>query len=88
MQLRIQFADGHSEEVTPAPVDLVKFERKFNMAAAAIEDDPRVEYLMFLAWASLRRQGKVTDDFDAFLESLADIDSEDDSLTPPPPPPA
>lgn len=84
MQLSVTFSDGRVEQVAPAPVDLVKFERKYEMAASAIEADPRVEYMMFLAWAGLTRTGKEARKFDDFLEDLAEIGEATDPPLPPP----
>jgi len=90
MRLTVKFADGRTEEVAPAPVDLVRFERHYKMAAGKIEEDQRIEYVMYLAWCALSRTGRINGaDFDTFLEQLADIDDDEEvqSTGPPLPPP-
>ena len=55
------------------------------MPAAAIEGNPRIEYMMFLAWSAVCRTGAEKRDFDAFLDDLAEIGTDDDSHPPTPP---
>lgn len=85
MRLTVEFADGRNESVRVAPSDLVKFERKYDMPAADIEGNPRVEYMMFLAWAAMTRAKTETRDFDTFLDDLAEIGADDEGHPPTPP---
>ena len=77
MEIRIKYDDGTTAVVHPKPVDLVMFERKFSMAATKIDEDPRMDYILFLAWAALRRTGQESRSYDDFLADLADIDEDE-----------
>jgi hypothetical protein len=85
MKFHVTYADGRPPvDVTPTPGDLVRFERKYGMAAGRIETDPRIEYVMFLAWTALTRTGQETLEFDEFLDV---VDSTQEDVDPPLPPP-
>ena len=71
MQFKVSFDDGRTVEVTPTPGDLVRFERQYGFAVSKIDDDPRMEYVMFLSWTALKRTGEFADDFEAFLDHVA-----------------
>jgi len=75
--LTVTFADGTEKVVTPTPGDLVRFERQFDMGAEELGDSPRLEHIMFLAWAGLKRQGDFEGDFEAFLDGVSGADSAD-----------
>lgn len=78
MKFDITFLDGSTQEANIIPADTVAFERKFNMGAAQADANPHIEHAMFMAYTSLRRVGKAGDDFDAWLNTVEDIDPQEE----------
>lgn len=68
--------DGTTHKVRPKPGDMVRFEQHFNRPLAS--EDATTSFgmteLFFLAFTALRREGKVSDDFDAFVDRVDDMD--------------
>ncbi len=73
INLRLLFLNGESKEVTCSAADLVKFEEKFEISVGRIQDDMKITYLLFLAYASESRR-KATDlDFDNWLQTVESV---------------
>jgi hypothetical protein len=64
------------------PIDRVMFERHFGKSVGAVAKEEREEFLLWLAWHALKRQGTTTAEFDAWLVSVADYDTEADEMPP------
>lgn len=77
--------DGETHVVSPKPGDLVRFERQYNISAASLDKDVKLEHVFFIAWSALKRTGVFTDDFEAFLD-LADVGNDPAPFDPPAPP--
>lgn len=73
INLRVEFNNGKTEEVVCSAADLVKFEDKFNVSIARIDQDMRLTHLLFLAHASLTRQKLTNESFDEWVNSVANI---------------
>jgi hypothetical protein len=72
INLRVNFIDGTSEEVTALAVDLIAFESHFDMSVASMGKEVRLTHLFFLAYNVLRRTGKTGDDsFEKWAESVS-----------------
>ncbi len=79
MPFKVKLVDGPLLEVPDVlPVDIVKFERRFNVSADAFNTDPRFEWSLFVAHCALQRtmNGQIPQDFDAFLERLETAEGE------------
>lgn len=82
ISLKVEYVDGTGAAVIAAAPDLIAFERKYDKPMAVFATEARVEWLLFLAWTSLKRSGKVSEDFDPWTERVAtivfgdDVDSE------------
>lgn len=77
INLRISFLDGNTKEITCGASDLVKFEDKFNISVARIQEDVRVTHLLFLAWAAESRTKATALDFDAWTETVETVGASD-----------
>ena len=67
---------GENHTITTAPVDVVAFERAFGMGmgkAFTKVDDLHLEYQSWIAWHAMKRQGKTSEDFEAWLNGLEQI---------------
>lgn len=73
INLRISFLDGNKKEVTCGASDLVKFEDKFNISVARIQEDVRITHLLFLAWSAETRTKATALDFDAWTETVESV---------------
>ena len=65
--------DGTKLEVNIKPGDIVKFERKFDVAVSKLQEEQRYEWLLYLAWLGAKRNG-VTDDYDTWIDQVDDLD--------------
>lgn len=77
INLRVSFLDGNSKEISCGASDLVKFEDKFNISVARIQEEVRVTHLLFLAWASEVRTKATALDFDAWTETVETVGASD-----------
>lgn len=73
----VEFIDGGKESVVASTPDFIAFEEKFNIAVTTIQSDPRLTYLSFIVWNSLRRNKKTEKTFEDFCESLENISGDD-----------
>jgi hypothetical protein len=75
---KVEFTDGTKETVLCGTPDFIAFEDKFNLAVTTIQKDPRLTYLSFIVWNSLRRTNKTEKTFEQFCESLEGITGDED----------
>jgi hypothetical protein len=61
-------ADGTKYEV-----NIVKFERKFDVPVSKLQEEQRYEWLLYLAWLGAKRNG-VTDDYDTWIGLVEELD--------------
>jgi len=69
--LEISYADGRTEKVLCTGADTIVFERTYDLPTNKIGE--RLEYVWFLAWASLKRTKKVDIAFDVWMESVEQV---------------
>ncbi len=72
--LRVELADGTTDEVVCGAKDFVAFEDKYQRSIARFEQEMKLTDLLFLAWHSLYRQKKTTKEFDAWLDDVESIE--------------
>lgn len=73
LNLQITYNDGTSKDVTCNAADFVAFEDKFNVSIAALGNETKLSYLLFLAFNSERRSGATTESFEKWLENVASV---------------
>jgi hypothetical protein len=71
INLRVEFIDGSSVEVTAIAADLIAFEAHFDLSVARLEKEIRLTHLFFLAWRVLKRTNQTTDEFEKWTESVS-----------------
>jgi hypothetical protein len=81
LTLRIEFADGTHKDVLVSAADMVAFEDKFNVSIARL-DDPRIGWLLFLAWHSEQRRKQTTLEYEIWLDSVESIGATEDPKVP------
>ncbi len=63
--------NGATHEVTAGPLELVMFEREYGVSAASLaSQEPRLEWMCFLAYRAMRRAGLFDASFDDFLAAV------------------
>jgi hypothetical protein len=73
INLRIDYTNGESKDITCSARDLVAFEEKFSRSVAKLESEFRLTDLLFLAWHSEQRRKETKKDFDGWLEDVESI---------------
>ena len=70
----IEYQDGKEIEADIRPIDLINFERKFDVGFSVLADpnEARYEHAAYLAWLGAKRKGE-TNEFDDFLENVVGI---------------
>ena len=81
LTLRIEFADGTHKDVLVSAADMVAFEDKFNVSIAKL-DDPRIGWLLFLAWHSEKRRKQTGTEYEEWLELVDSIGTTEDPKVP------
>ena len=73
MNIQFTYADGTVAEARILPIDRIMFERKFGTSVAqSFTGQMHEEHLIWLGWHALKRAGKASDEFDAWLGELED----------------
>jgi hypothetical protein len=71
INLRVEFIDGSSVEVTAIAADLIAFEAHFDLSVARLEKEIRLTHLFFLAYNVQKRTGVTKDEFEKWIESVS-----------------
>ena len=82
IEFTITYADGTAAEATASVADQVAFEQQHDRSIARLADDFRLTDACWLAWHSLHRTGKTGLDFDAWLESVDNVEIGQDRIVP------
>lgn len=73
MNLNVTYNDGTGADVIVSAPDLVAFERNFNVSMAVFASDSRIEHILWIAWHTLKRHGKTTQEFDPWMETVDQV---------------
>lgn len=74
--LRIELSDGSIREVQTSALDIITWERKFEIGLDKLET---YEHLCYLAWRAFIRLALTTLDFDAWLADIAFVEFADNT---------
>lgn len=77
INLHVEYSDGTGRDVTCNAADLVAFEEKFNTSIVKLGDDPRVGWLLYLAWHSEQRTGNTKEAYEKWLELVESVGESD-----------
>jgi hypothetical protein len=80
LSIIIKTNDGVDSTFSLRPRTIVAFEQKFNKGLAKLfAEDQKMEHIYFLAWQTLRDNGKVVKPFGAdFLDTLEKVELSSD----------
>lgn len=77
INLRIEFVNGESKEISCSAADLVKFETTYDISITVLEKNLKFTHLCFLAWtAEVRTKGTALD-FDSWMETISSVGASD-----------
>lgn len=83
INLEVKHLDGSGTAVTASVPDFIAFERKFDRPISSFANDPRIEYMCFLTWHAAKRQGMTQQEFDPWLDTVAELlVSDEDDIVP------
>lgn len=71
--LHVEYSDGSGVDVDATAPDLIAFERNFDKPFSVFIEAVRLEYLLWLAWQTVKRRGKTDLEFDAWSETVESI---------------
>jgi len=71
--LHVDYDDGSGVDVDATAPDLIAFERNFDKPFTVFADSLRLEYLVWLAWHTLKRTSNTTLQFDPWVDTVAGI---------------
>ena len=74
INFQITYADGTAAEATASVADQVAFEQATDRSIARLADDFRLTDACWLAWHSLHRTSKTPLDFDAWLDTVDNVE--------------
>lgn len=86
MTFHVTYEDGREVEAVAKAKDFVAFERQYGQSMSAFGDETKaapLEWLFYLAWSPLHRQGRESRAFDEFLNDVEDIEPVEDEGTVP-----
>lgn len=83
IQLKVIYADGVEKTVRVTPRATVMTEEKYG--AIGTNRDAAVRILYHLAWASLNRTGKESDDYETWIDKIVDVEDVTPEITDPTP---
>jgi hypothetical protein len=81
LTLRIEFADGTHKDILVSAPDMVAFEDKYNVSIAKL-DEPKMSWLLFLAWHSEKRRKQTDKEYETWLELVDGIGATEDPKVP------
>lgn len=75
INLRIVLSDGSTIDVTTSAGDIVKWETYFDLGIDKLE---KLTHLLYLAWLAVKRLKKTELDFDAWIETVGNVQVDDE----------
>ena len=70
INLQLTYENGEERDIVCNAADMVAFEDKFNVSIASLTNEPKMSYMLYLAWHSEKRSGGTKDSFEKWLETV------------------
>ena len=70
INLQLTYDNSEAKEIVCNAADMVAFEDKFNVSIASLTNEPKMSYMLYLAWHSEKRSGGTKDSFEKWLETV------------------
>lgn len=82
MKYKVTYLDGRQEEIFPSPRARIETEQHFG----GLQMSNAQQASFYLAWKSLQKAGKTSEEFDPWLDSVMDLDEVEAADVRPTPP--
>ena len=82
INFQITYADGTAAEATASVADQVAFEQQHDRSIARLADDFRLTDACWLAWHATKRKTPSTPDFDAWLDTVDNVEIGESKIVP------
>lgn len=73
ISLNVDYLDGSGVTTSAVTPDFIEWEDNFGKSILALDDEPRITEVAYLAWAALRRQGKTAAEFKAWTQTVDSV---------------
>lgn len=70
INLQLTFENGEAKDIVCNAADMVAFEEKFNVSVSNLASDPKMSFMLYLAWHSEKRTGATKDSFEKWLDTI------------------
>lgn len=77
INLLLKYADQTEKTVVANAADFIAFESKFDKSIAILQSDPRLTYLLFLAWNAEKRKKETDSEFEAWTETIVSVEAKE-----------
>lgn len=77
INLRITFSDGTTREAVCTIADFLKFEERFDKSVSDFGKNVKLTWMVFLAWAAETRTKATSLEFEAYTETITEIEVSD-----------
>ena len=77
INLLLKYADKTEKTIVANAADFIAFESKFDKSIGILQSDPRLTYLLFLAWNSEKRKKGTDLEFDAWVETIESVEAKE-----------
>jgi len=80
MKINLQITrNGESKTITANAADMVAFESKYNVSVTSLSSDPKMSYMLYLAWHAEHRQGETKEKFEDWLNNVENVGAGEES---------
>lgn len=76
LNMTVVLEDGQKVAVTCKTPDFLAFESQFDKPFTALTEQPRLTYLVFLAWAAAKRSKLTDKPFEEWSEGVSNVETE------------
>lgn len=77
INLRITYLDGNSVDVSCTAGDIVRFEAKYSISVAALDNNLMFTHMLFLAWSSESRRKATALEFEEWADTVLTVEAGD-----------
>lgn len=77
INLRITFTDGSTRDVKCGIADFLAFEERFDKSVTDFSKNVKLTWMVFLAWSAETRSKVTSLDFEAYTETITEIEVSD-----------
>jgi hypothetical protein len=75
LSFEVTTSDGKTEKVDTAYADILALEQKFDIDASDLATRQRAQWLAYMAWHAMKRQGITSETYDKWSQTLVDLNA-------------